>query len=190
MYRIARARVRRGSTQSPASRVDDLVFDRFQLERRLIVALPISAHAQGHRAILRHDQFARASRPSAVHGRDWRGKASAWVPSASVTSGNHPAVPSANDAMRRGSAAGCLYEGHAYPPRRAAKPADCAGPCADIVESAKAITSHVWIWHFCDIAIGRADVRSWGMSGPKIRRDLKGCHAVDQSRQFMSSRPS
>ena len=30
---------------------------------------------------------------------------------------------------------------------------------------------------FCDIAIGRADVRTWGMSGPKIQRDLglPGC---------------
>ena len=37
-------------------------------------------------------------------------------------------------------------------------------------------------------AVGRADVRSWGMSGPKIQRDL-GLLAVDQSRQVMSSRP-
>ncbi len=23
-------------------------------------------------------------------------------------------------------------------------------------------------WHFCDVAIGRADIQSWGQSGPNI----------------------
>src|SRR4026207_2541488 len=29
------------------------------------------------------------------------------------------------------------------------------------------------LWHFCEIVIGRADVRSWGKSGPTIRRGLR-----------------
>jgi hypothetical protein len=37
--------------------------------------------------------------------------------------------------------------------------------------NASTLAGHVRSWHFCDIAIGRADVRSRARADQKIRRD-------------------